>query len=81
MARVFTTVPGDKVWIGGHGEATSETPAIVPDAVADELEAEMKGEPADPAIPGHRGRPAYQRFRIERDDPEAPRRRAPKGKE
>jgi hypothetical protein len=80
-ARVFTTVHGDVVRIGTYGEATNDTPAVVPEAVAAELEAEMKGDPVNPKVTGHVGRPTHSRFRIERDvkgtmsEDEAPARR------
>lgn len=37
MAKVYTVRPGDRRQIGGFGEATNETPALVPETVADEL--------------------------------------------
>jgi len=59
MAKVFTTVKGAVLRIGSHGEATNETPAIVPDKVA----AEFDGKDG---------------FRVEIDEPAAPRDPEPK---
>jgi hypothetical protein len=41
--KVFTTVPGLVLAIGDHGVATNTTPAIVPEAVAAQLENEIRG--------------------------------------
>lgn len=68
MARVFTTAEGEKARIGHYGEASNETPCLVPEEVARQLEAEMKGEEPNPKITGHIGRPSNARFRIERDE-------------
>jgi hypothetical protein len=82
MARVFTTAPGDACRIGNFGEATNDSPAVVPEEVAAELEAAMKGDPVNPEITGYTGRPSHSRFRIERDVPEeAPRKRGRKEEE
>jgi hypothetical protein len=70
-ARVYTTVPGDVVRIGNYGEATNDSPAVVPEKVAKELEAGMKGDPVNPKVTGHVGRPAHSRFRIERGGDDA----------
>lgn len=73
MAKVYTTTPGVEARIGIFGVATNDTPAIVPDEVADELELDMKGEKpveADPkrGIEGTPGRSALGPiYRIERD--------------
>jgi hypothetical protein len=55
-AKVFTTVPGLRLSIGIYGTASNDEPAIVPDEVADQLEAEIRGhrmedapDPDDPA--------------------------------
>lgn len=40
MPRVFTKVPGAVVEIGCYGTATNDTPAIVPDNVGKELDAQ-----------------------------------------
>ena len=37
MAEVYTTTPGEVRQIGIHGQASNDTPAIVPDAVGAEL--------------------------------------------
>jgi hypothetical protein len=66
LVEVFTTGEGDKVRIGNHGEASNDTPAMVPPAVATQLEREMKGEEPDPKLVGHIGRPSHNRFRIVR---------------
>ena len=34
MAKVYTTVKGSVLRIGGYGEASNDSPAIVPDKVA-----------------------------------------------
>lgn len=90
MARVFTTVPGLVLQIGNFGPATNTEAAVVDDATATQLEAEIKGEVEvevpDPADPAKRKR-EIQKFakgprkdiRVERDAP-APK-TAPKGKE
>lgn len=73
MAKVFltSTAKGAKVRIGTHGEATFDTPCEVPEEVAQELEAWMAGEAADPEK-GIRGRSPSSEYRIEREVPAAP---------
>lgn len=68
MAKVFltSTAKGAKVRIGNHGEATFETPCEVPEEVAQELEAWMAGEKADPEN-GIRGREPSSEYRIVRE--------------
>jgi len=39
--KVYTTVEGLELRIGNHGLATNTRPAVVPDEVASELEAEV----------------------------------------
>ncbi len=55
-AKVFTTVPGLELNIGGYGVATNTEGVTVPDEVADQFEAEIRGhrvedapDPDDPA--------------------------------
>lgn len=38
--KVFTTVPGAVITVGQYGIATNESPALVPEEVAQELEAD-----------------------------------------
>jgi hypothetical protein len=66
-AKVYTTVDGLEIRIGNHGLATFTTPAIVPDEVAEQLDAEIKGDRPDPEKPGHAGRPGRSDIRVERD--------------
>jgi hypothetical protein len=42
-AKVYTVTPGLVLRIGTCGEASNDVPAIVPDEVADQLEAEIRG--------------------------------------
>lgn len=65
MAKVFTNVPGAVQRIGSYGEASNDVPCEVPEEVAQELEAFMAGEPADPEK-GIRGRAPNSDYRIER---------------
>jgi hypothetical protein len=42
-AKVYTVVKGLEVAIGGYGVANNDQPVVVPDEVADQLEAEIRG--------------------------------------
>lgn len=42
-AKVYTVVKGLELNIGGYGVATNDEPALVPDDVADQFEAEIRG--------------------------------------
>jgi hypothetical protein len=68
VAKVYTTEPGLAVRIGHYGEATNDVPCMVPEEVAQELEAEMRGADPDPSQVGNVGRAAHRRYRIERED-------------
>lgn len=37
MSRIFTTVPGAVLQIGGYGQASNDSPAIVPPLVGEEF--------------------------------------------
>lgn len=74
-AKVYTTMPGAEIFIGGR-LATNDTPAIVSDALAAELEEEIVGERPNPRA-GEPDEPATLRIgsgprtdiRVERDTP------------
>jgi hypothetical protein len=75
MNKVYTTVPGLTVHIGGFGFATNDQPAIVPDEVADQIEAEISGFTGrdDPEHPSKKVKERYGRgpstqLRVERDE-------------
>jgi hypothetical protein len=75
-AKVFTTVAGLVANIGGYGLASNDVPAIVPDAVADQFEDEIRGyrEVPDPEDASKKIREAFGRgpsthLRVEREKP------------
>lgn len=63
--KVFTTAKGAVVRIDNYGEATNDTPCLVPEEVAQELEAYMAGEAPD-LEKGIVGRAPSSEYRIER---------------
>jgi hypothetical protein len=74
MPRVYTVRPGDRRQIGGYGEATNETPAVVPQAVADEL-AWSKVLRVEPDTPASVNETVSSEAGIVEDVSEAPKRR------
>ncbi len=60
MAKVFTTVKGSVMEIGHYGTATNDSPAVVPQAVADELAGrqDLRIEPDEAPKPSRPSRPA-----------------------
>jgi hypothetical protein len=66
-ARVYTTRPGAEIAIGDHGIATNDAPVIVPDAVAQQLEYEIRGERPNP-LAGQPGEPATLKYARARTD-------------
>jgi hypothetical protein len=72
--KVYATVPGAAIEVGNYGTATNDTPAIVPDEVAAELELEIKGlsavarDESNPVeFPGWPARLGRTDIRVERD--------------
>jgi hypothetical protein len=78
-ARIYTTLPGLEMNIGGYGVATNTAGVLVPDEVADQFEAEIRGhrfdDVEDPETPGAKKRVKTEyakketRFRVEREKP------------
>lgn len=81
-AKIFLTQLGSRMRFGTFGEAVYEEirdeegkvtgirndPVIVPDDVAAQFEAEIKGDPPDPKT-GKTGVPGRTDIRVERDAP------------
>lgn len=74
MPKIFTTVPGLVVNVGGYGDASNDVPAVVPEEVADQIEREISGISHYEEVDGKKTAVKFAkketRLRVERDVPE-----------
>lgn len=65
-AKVYTTVPGLVLNISGYGEASNDEGVTVPDEVADQFEAEIRGHRTVDGVEVRFAKKATH-FRVERE--------------